>query len=135
RDFRVGVVLAIVLMPIAGSSLFPHAMFGITGLNPLNMLLRATLASFLLYGLFAARLRHFVPRPLLLLYIAPIVIAGIMGSRHVGEVLAGILGCRHWVEMLPGFFRASIIGFHEPVGYLIELLAKPMMLVLFALLV
>src|SRR6266496_4943691 len=32
-DFRVGVVLLILLMPISNSDVFPHAMFGITGLN------------------------------------------------------------------------------------------------------
>src|SRR5712675_2172657 len=42
-DFRVGVVLLILLLPISGSHVFPHAMFGITGLNPFNLLLVGTL--------------------------------------------------------------------------------------------
>src|SRR5262245_13382910 len=37
-DFRIGVALLILLMPISGSYVFPHAMLGITGLNPLNLL-------------------------------------------------------------------------------------------------
>src|SRR6266568_6130452 len=49
-DFRVGVVLLILLMPISSSDVFPHAMFGITGLNPLNPLLAGTLGSYLLHG-------------------------------------------------------------------------------------
>src|SRR4029077_13453340 len=46
RDFRVGVALLIVIMPISSSTLFPHAMFGMTGMNPLNLLIVATLAVF-----------------------------------------------------------------------------------------
>src|SRR5258708_36120401 len=47
-DFRAGVMLLIIMMPISSSVLFPHAMFGITGLNPLNLLLVATLGVFLM---------------------------------------------------------------------------------------
>src|SRR6185437_12086100 len=36
RDFRAGVVMLIVIMPVSSSYLFPHEMFGISGLNPLN---------------------------------------------------------------------------------------------------
>src|SRR5206468_1058042 len=50
-DFRIGVVLLILLMPISGSRLFPHAMLGITGLNPLNLLLVGTLGSYLFHRL------------------------------------------------------------------------------------
>ena len=48
RDFRAGVVLLILIMPISSSFLFPHAMFGISGLNPLNLLLATTLLSYVL---------------------------------------------------------------------------------------
>ncbi len=41
-DFRVGVVLLILLMPISNSTVFPHEMLGITGLNPVNLLLVGT---------------------------------------------------------------------------------------------
>src|SRR5688500_4232263 len=37
-DFRIGVVLLIVFLPISRSYVFPHAMLGITGLNPFNLL-------------------------------------------------------------------------------------------------
>src|SRR5262249_49492985 len=37
-DFRAGVALLIVLMPISASRLFPHELLGITGLNPVNIL-------------------------------------------------------------------------------------------------
>ena len=88
-DFRVGVVLLIVLMPIASSSVFPRAMFGVTGLNPMNLLLAGTLGSCLLQGLVDGSLRRFMPRPMFWLYFVPIVVAGAMGLRHVGEQLLG----------------------------------------------
>ncbi|HWV91575.1 MAG TPA: hypothetical protein VNZ59_15980, partial [Burkholderiales bacterium] len=33
-DYRIGAVLLIVLLPVSSTALFPHAMLGITGLNP-----------------------------------------------------------------------------------------------------
>src|SRR5205807_2635723 len=74
-DFRIGVVLLILLMPISGSStLFPHEMFGVVGLNPLNLLLVGTLFSCLLHAAADRSLPQFLPQPLLWLYIVPIVI-------------------------------------------------------------
>src|SRR5438128_1045634 len=43
-DFRFGVVLLILLMPFSNSTIFPHQLMGVTGLNPLNVLLFGTLA-------------------------------------------------------------------------------------------
>src|SRR5437762_4065464 len=40
-DFRVGALLFILLWPIERSVFFPHGVFGLTGLNPLNLLLRS----------------------------------------------------------------------------------------------
>src|SRR5262249_32311504 len=85
-DFRVGVVLLILLMPISRSTIFPHALFGLTGANPLNLLMAATLASCLLHALFGGGLRRLVPAPLVWLYVAPIVVAGAVGVRHIGEI-------------------------------------------------
>src|SRR5207237_1431381 len=85
-DFRIGVVLLILLMPISGSStLFPHEMFGVVGLNPLNLLLVGTLFSCLLHAAADRSLPQFLPQPLLWLSIVPIVIAGAIGSRHTHE--------------------------------------------------
>src|SRR5215472_6913222 len=39
RDFRMGVMMMILIMPISASYIFPRSMFGMTGLNPLNVLL------------------------------------------------------------------------------------------------
>ncbi|MGE5946933.1 MAG: O-antigen ligase family protein [Betaproteobacteria bacterium] len=121
-DFRIGVVLLILLMPISSSAVFPHAMLGITGLNPLNLLLLATLGSGLLHGLADGSLRHFLPRPLLWLYILPIVAAGMIGAQHVGEIA-------------PVFHVHALIDFDSTGGYLRDMLVKPLGMVLFAALV
>jgi hypothetical protein len=86
RDFRLGVVLLILLMPISSGKLFPHEMLGMKGLNPLNLLLLATLGAYLIRGLSDGGVRRFIPRPLLWLYIAPMVFAGVLGSRHIDEI-------------------------------------------------
>jgi O-antigen ligase len=121
-DFRIGVVLLILLAPISGSQVFPHAMLGITGLNPLNLLLAGTFASYLLHGLFDGSIRRFLPGPLLWLYCVPILIAGALGSRHVGDIV-------------PGFFTDKVLDFNDAIGYIRDLVVKPLLTVVFALLV
>src|SRR2546421_4487762 len=91
-DFRIGVVLLILLMPMSGSStLFPHEMFGVVGLNPLNLLLAGTLISCMLHALADNSLGRLLPRPLLWLYIVPILIAGAIGSRHLPAIAPTLL--------------------------------------------
>jgi O-antigen ligase len=122
RDFRVGVVLLILLMPISSTSLFPRAMLGIKGLNPANLLLVGTLGSYLLQGLFDGSLRRFMPRPLLWLYIVPIIIAGALGLGHVGDIAPTLLMFKE-VESstAAGYLRVEVIS--------------PLLMVAFALLV
>ncbi len=121
-DFRIGVVLLILLMPISSSTVFPHEMLGITGLNPLNLLLVGTFGSCLLHGVSDGSLRRFAPRPLLWLYILPILVAGMLGSRHVGDIA-------------PAFVMYDQLEFHDAAGYVRDLVVKPLSLVIFALLV
>lgn len=122
-DFRIGVVLLIVLMPISGSAVFPHEMLEIKGLNPFNLLLVATFGSWLLHALGdTGLLRRLVPRPLALLYIAPILVAGAIGTRHVDEIA-------------PGFYMYDLLHFNDTGGYLRDLVVKPLLMVLYALLV
>src|SRR5947208_2334692 len=83
---------------------FPHELLGITGLNPLNLLLIATLGSYLLQALSDGTIRRFLPAPLLWLYVVPILVAGVNGSRHVGD-------------MVPGFYIYDLINFNDSAGY------------------
>jgi O-antigen ligase len=120
-DFRIGVVLLLLIFPIASTTLFPRALLGITGLNPTNLLLAATLVSFLAKG----RLRPagaFLPRPLLWLYAVPILIAGLVGASHFDEIASF-------------FFEEEVLSFTNPAGYLRDMVAKPMLIPLTALLV
>jgi hypothetical protein len=115
------VVLLILLMPISSSKLFPHEVLGLKGLNPLNLLLFATLAACLFRGLSDGGLRRFLPRPLLWLYIVPILVAGALGSSHFDEI-APIL-------------YNGLVEYRNVAGYAIELVVKPLLIVMFALLV
>lgn len=122
RDFRSGVVLLILIMPISSSYIFPHSMFGISGLNPLNLLIAATLFSYLLNFAGKGALKGFASRPLLLLYVVPIVAGAVLGVGHIGQI--------------PSLFREmSWIEYDAPGGYFRDLVLKPLLLVLYALLV
>lgn len=120
-DFRIGVVLLILLMPISRSTVFPHAMMGVTGLNPLNLLLLATLGSYLLSELSDGNLRRFIPPPLFWLYVVPIAIAGALGSGHIDDIARV-------------FFMNEMLEFNDAAGYIRDLVLKPLFIVLFALL-
>jgi len=120
-DFRVGAVLLIVLLPLSTSNVFPHELMGFKGLNPINVLVLATLGSYLLHG----RIGHagaFVPKPLLWLYLVPFFIAGLLGTRHAEDIF-------------PVFYEAESINFTEALGYFRDLVVKPALIVAVALLV
>jgi len=122
RDFRIGVALLIVLMPISRSWMFPHAMLGVTGLNPFNLLLVGTVGSLLLQVLSEKNRGPLVPRPLLWLYLVPIIAAGVLGSGHVNEIPSFLLD-------------GNVIEFDSASGYLRDMLMKPLIMVVFALVV
>src|SRR3954469_10843888 len=118
-DFRLGAVLLMALLPIESSYVFPHSMFGFTGLNPLNVLLVTTLLSFMLRG---RDLGRFAPKPLVWLLVAPILVAAIIGSRHVGEIS-------------PAFYDEELIHFSDAFGYVRDVAVKPLLMVVAALLI
>jgi O-antigen ligase len=120
-DFRVGAVLLLLMLPTAASSLFPHQLMQITGLNPLNLLFLATLGAYLIRGRLQAA-APLVPKPLVWLYIVPIVAAGLIGMGHVDEI--------------PVFFyEREFIDFHTGTQYLLLTVVKPMVMVAVALLI
>lgn len=122
-DFRFGVLCLIVIMPLSASSLLPRGMGGIGGLNPLNLLLLVTLVSCLLRGLPPGGLLRFMPKPMFWLYLLPILVAALLGSRHVAEI--------------PALFVAEgMLEFNNTAGYFRDMLIKPpLFILLFALLV
>lgn len=118
-DFRVGAVLLIMLLPLGATYYMPHSLFGVPALNPLNVLILATLAAFLLHG---GRLRGLAPRALTWMYVVPILLAGLLGMRHVDEIA-------------PFFFEGDAINFTDALGYFREMAVRPLLIVLVALLV
>ncbi|HUG79720.1 MAG TPA: O-antigen ligase family protein [Burkholderiales bacterium] len=120
-DFRIGAVLLVLMLPIAGSTLFPRTLMGLTGLNPLNLLLAGTLASYVLRGRLQ-RAGSFLPKPLLWLYVVPIVVGGLLGARHVDDIAFT-------------FFESETLTFTGAIGYLRDMLFKPLLIPAAALLV
>jgi O-antigen ligase len=122
RDFRVGVLVMILIVPVASSYLFPRAMFGVTGLNPLNVLMVGTFASFLLLAMPNGSIRRFAPLWIIPVYVAPIVFAGINGLGHVSLIP-------------PIFILEEQIDFKNDIGYIRDSVVKPLILVFYALMV
>jgi len=120
-DFRTGAVLLLVMLPISASNLFPHGMLGITGLNPLNLLLLATMGSYVIHG-GLQRLGGVLPAPLLWMYIVPIVLAGLVGMDDVKNIPSLM-------------YELGSITYLTPVQYLVATVAKPMIMVAVALMV
>lgn len=121
-DFRVGVGLAIVLMPLSALSFFPHELLGIRGLNPLNMILFLTIVSYVVHAGLRRWHDPIAPLRLLTWYVLPIAIAAFVGMSSVG--------------LIPPRFEAErLIQFKDAAGYLRDMFIKPQFLVLLALLV
>ena len=118
-DYRIGAVLMLVMLPVNGSNIFPHSVFGFTGLNPLNLVLAATLISYLIRGY---EVKRFLPKPLLWFFIVPIIIAGVIGTRSVDHIY-------------PEFYEMEVIHFTDAAGYLRDVLMKPLLMVVSALLI
>jgi len=136
RDFRVGVVLLIALMPISNSNVFPHAMLGITGFNPLNLLLVGTLALHLDISplrvdyplLVAACLLAFVSVIAFAITLSMVLLAG-RDLHGYGEIMAQFLylfsGAIFPISVLPGpiAWFASL----SPLPYWLELCRRAIM--------
>ena len=122
RDFRAGVALLVLLMPVAQSDVFPRSMFGITGLNPLNLLMATTLVAFVMRRAGEKKARKLFPWQLGLLYIVPFTMGAAMGMQHVDQIPAS-------------FRELDLIQFTNAFGYVRDLWAKPMLFIVYALLI
>jgi O-antigen ligase len=118
-DFRIGAVLLLVLLPAADTTVVPRSLMGITGLNHLNLLLGGTLLSYLLRGRLT-RTGRFLPWPLLFLYIVPITLAGLHGMRYAQDIV-------------PYFYEMEVVNFSDAAGYLRDMVVRPLILVMVAL--
>jgi O-antigen ligase len=120
-DFRTGAVLLLLLLPVSASSLFPRSLLGITGLNPLNLLVLATVGSYVIHGRLQ-RAGPVLPQPVVWLYAVPILLAGLIGMGHVREI--------------PSFFYdEEMISFFNERQYLLVSVIKPLVMVAVALMI
>ncbi len=85
-NYRIGVVLLVLLLPIANTSLFPHELLGVTGLNPFNLLLLLTLMSYFLPRFMRREAYTLFPAYFYGLYLLPVLVAGLIGTTHVGQI-------------------------------------------------
>jgi O-antigen ligase len=122
-DFRIGVVSLIVMLPISDSGVFfPHALMGIPALNPINLLIATTAVSYVLRGRLSAKTGPVLRWELVWLYMVPIVLGGLLGARHAEDIL-------------PYFFERGLINFTGPGGYLRDLVMKPLLIPVVALMI
>jgi O-antigen ligase len=117
---RRGLILLSILVPLSASTRTPHQLLGITGLNPLNLTLLATLAGLSLLMVFPGNRRPLalkqlpVPAALLVLMVLPMVLAATHGSFSV--------------DLIPATFqRIGDIAFSDAGGYLRDVLVLPLL--------
>lgn len=117
-DFRIGAVLLILILPMGATFFLPRTVLGIPALNPLNIVLVATLASALVHR----QMKGMVPGHLVWLYLVPILLAGVMGMPHATDIHRD-------------FLESDSTHFTGPGGYFRELAVRPLLMVAAALLV
>jgi O-antigen ligase len=122
-DFRVGAVLLLLLLPMSPTVLFPRTLMQVPGLNPLNLLVAATVASYVISG----RLRAAGPvlrQPVVWLYVLPMCVAAFIGMPHLHEIPALVTDA-----------GTSVILFTNERQYLVVTLVKGIVIVAIALMI
>ena len=122
RDFRIGVVLLILLLPVSRSIVFPHSMLGITGLNPFNLLAGRDARLVPAHGLFRRQPASLHAAPAALVVYSCRSSLPARCSRHVGDIAR------------PGSTCTACSSFAHAAGYLRDRVMKPLFIVIFALL-
>jgi hypothetical protein len=118
-NYRVGLWFMIILLPFASTHLIPRKMLGVTGLNPLNVIIAGTIVSLVLAWM--SRPKDFaLPRlPYLWwLYVLPISLAAFHGTFYYHEV--------------PAIYGGA--GTNDVTSYLQEAFVKPATIVVVAIL-
>lgn len=112
-DYRAGILLAVVLLPLSATNLIPRELFGITGFNPFNATLLMAATSVLCMYLFH-RGANVVPPwpPWFWVYAAACALAALHGASQV--------------HLIPSFYNTlKVINFTTPGGYLRDQFFKP----------
>ncbi|MFO1294401.1 MAG: O-antigen ligase family protein [Rubrivivax sp.] len=122
-DFRFAVFALMLAFPLTATYFFPRKLFGVTGLNPFNVLFLFALSSFLLHRLFSRRER-LAPLPSLRFFwpLAAALAAGtIIGSRSV--------------DLIPAFYYRESILFETKGEYVRDVFVKPLITLTFVYLI
>ncbi|MFC7652956.1 hypothetical protein ACFQT4_12230 [Pseudoduganella danionis] len=85
-DFRVGVILVVIMMPLAATVLMPRQLLGIPGFTPLNIVLAGTLGAALLAGIVGRRWLAPIPWRLFLPIIALLSLGAVIGMGKVPNI-------------------------------------------------
>lgn len=120
-DYRAGILIAMLLLPLSATQLIPRELFGIIGLNPLNATLAMSMLSLLVTLLFQRKQCAVPTYPRLLwIYIGVLGFAALQGVLHVSSI--------------PAFYQLEkMINFDNATGYVRDIFLKPMLIVLTAL--
>lgn len=116
-DYRIGVVLLAVMVPLSDSMLIPRA----EGLNPFTYVSAAALAGFMLRKFLHPGQRVWPPRPLLFCIVVPLIVSVMMGVPHLDE------GVRNLLKINPDA-RLDLLSYFRQYVY------RPLLLVLFSVL-
>lgn len=118
--YKYGIFLIILLLPLSATQFMPREIMGITGLNPVNVTLILTAATFLFRHLIRPHTLR-LPRPsgALWLYVGLLAVGALHGATHVSEI--------------PAYFKAlQIVSFDSIGGYLGEVFLKPLLILVAA---
>lgn len=86
---RLGVWLLVLLLPFAATYLIPRQVLGVTGLNPVNILLASTMAGLALAYAFGRERPILVPLPKILwLYLAVLTVGAALGVTQAHNAVA-----------------------------------------------
>lgn len=112
-NYRFGVWLLVFLLPISITTVFPHEIMGLTGLNPYNLIFLVTLLSFMLHTAWRGELVAYLGFPSIWwAYLLPITVAALIGMNHVKEI--------------PDFMLTTqAVTFTNASGYLRDAYIKP----------
>jgi hypothetical protein len=115
-DYRVGNWLLVFLMAFSSTILIPRQVFGLVGLNPMNVLLAVTLLSVVVRRILKRESIQFVRPPnIMLCYLVLIVFAAALGSFHAHQSvpLANSQGTYETMTkakyLLENFFKPMVI--------------------------
>ena len=119
-NFRYGILIPVVLLPLGSTTLIPREMFGVTGFNPLNgALLLSVLSLCLIWMVQPGRLSFPKWSGQFWVYVAMMVLGAFHGAMHV--------------QAIPEYFRVlQVIKFDSIGGYLQDTFFKQMLILVTA---